>query len=100
MKHPPPGTDADLVRRAAAAFFRSSRVHRIPEAPDIAGSRVRELSGRRYVVLKRGGEVLLVYRVMTNGLLRAMNRPPHGPCLRAERCTVISPYFPDVAACS
>lgn len=65
---------ATLVRRAKAAWFATGGM----EAPDDrSGYTTHE--GLGYVVLRRSGTVLAVYRVRSDNLmLRRMKRPPKG----------------------
>jgi len=68
-------TDAELLRRALAAF----RLHRPPGAlrPTRADSSVETVRGVRYAVLRRGIKVVGIYRPNTLQLTRVKNAP-HG----------------------
>lgn len=61
-----------LIVRALAAYYQTG------SNPDlVGGSELAELDGRRYVVLRDAyGDVIRVYRVRTDGVLRRMKRPP------------------------
>jgi hypothetical protein len=69
--------DADLERRAIAAYFRGSKsLDRMPDQPNSGLSGVNRIDGKSYVVLKNVNGVLAVYRVRSTGLLRRMIRWP------------------------
>ena len=67
-------SDADLERRALAAYFRSAPPGATPDQPGGAG--VVERDGRLYVVLSNARGTLAVYRVRGSGVLRRMRRWP------------------------
>jgi hypothetical protein len=64
--------DEQLTRRANAAFYRSPATP--DQAPDRAG--VREHEGKRCVVLSARRQVLAVYRVRDDGMLKGLKRWP------------------------
>lgn len=65
-----------LINRALAAYFRSAaRGGGVPDQPS-ADSHLCELDGRQYVVLVNARGILAVYRVRTDGILKAMKRWP------------------------
>lgn len=68
----PDASDEQLSRRAIAAYYRS------PATPDQTPNRsdVRDHEGRRYVVLSAHGQVLAVYRVRNDGMLKLLTRWP------------------------
>lgn len=65
-------TKEDLLRRAMAAYFRSGG----SDQPSSSASGVQEVDGLMYVVLRNVNEVLSVYRVRPNGLLKGLKRWP------------------------
>jgi hypothetical protein len=67
-------TDADLLRRALAAF----RLHRPPGAsqPTRADSSIETVRGVRSAVLRRGIKVVAAYRPNTLQLVRVKKAPP------------------------
>lgn len=66
---------ADLLRRAAAAYFRSGKAG-LTIAPTPVHSRVTDHDGKRYVVLANRQHVVAVYRVRTDGVLKGLRRWP------------------------
>lgn len=70
--------DADLIRRALAAYYRSADHSGVAalQAPG-QDSRVTECEGRRYVVLTNTSGVLAVYRVRNDGMLKGLRRWPN-----------------------
>lgn len=64
--------DDDLNRRAWAAYFRTGGGTDQPRID----SRVVELDGKRYVLLHNVNDILAVYRVRNDGMLRRMRRWP------------------------
>jgi hypothetical protein len=70
MRDASSGHDADLVRRALAAWFRSGMM----EQPTRFS--VGEFKGRRYVVLRTDAWILGVYRVRNDGMLKRLRRWP------------------------
>jgi hypothetical protein len=68
-------SDADLERRALAAYFRSGSPGAILDQP-AGGGDVVEHDGRLYVVLSNVRGTLAVYRVRGSGALRRMKRWP------------------------
>ena len=68
-------SDADLTRRALAAYFRSGAPGEILDQPADGGYLV-EHDGRLYVVLSNVSRTLAVYRVRGSGALRRMKRWP------------------------
>jgi len=77
-------THRDLIRRAVAAWLTYGPGE--PE-PTTSASTVEEHAGRTYVVLRRGGEVVAIYRYKpatartrdTLKLLKSMPRRVSGP---------------------
>ena len=61
----------DLIRRATAAYFRSGA----DQQPNRSQSDVFNLDGKVYVVLA-SGEIMAVYRLRNDGVLRRMRRYP------------------------
>jgi hypothetical protein len=70
-------SDAELISRALAAYFRTiaSEKGEYHDLPD-RDSGVAEHEGRRYVVLRSVSGTLAVYRVRGSGALRRMKRWP------------------------
>jgi hypothetical protein len=64
-------SDADLERRALAAYFRSGGTDRPAN-----GASVTEHDGRLYVVLSSASGTLAVYRVRGSGALKRLRRWP------------------------
>ena len=64
--------DEDLTRRALAAYFRSGGTAQ----PGRSQSGVRRYRRLVYVILRTGRDVLAVYRVRNDGMLRRMKRWP------------------------
>ena len=64
-------TDADLERRALAAYFRSGGFDQPAGGGDVV-----EHDGKLYVVLQNVRGTLAVYRVRGSGALRRMKRWP------------------------
>lgn len=62
----------DLTRRALSAWFRSGGT----DYPSTQGSGVEQESGLSYVVLRNDGDILAIYRVKNDGLLRRLRRIP------------------------
>ena len=70
--------ESELVRRALAAYFRgaNSEAHASAQ-PSADGSGTVEHDGKLYVVLVDGGnDVLAVYRVRNDGVLKGLRRWP------------------------
>ena len=71
---PPPEDQADLTRRAKAAWFSGE-----DEGTPDETSGYLSFKGLGYIVLRQRGTVLGVYRVRSdNMMLRRMKRPPKG----------------------
>lgn len=70
-----PAFKDDLLRRAFAGYFRTARGEEL-EQPSQSTSRVEVREDRAYVVLRSAREVLAVYRVRNDGMLRRMARWP------------------------
>jgi hypothetical protein len=68
-------SDADLERRALAAYFRSPGPGEVLDQP-AGGAAVTEYDGKLYVVLQNARRTLAVYRVRGSGALRRMKRWP------------------------
>ena len=64
--------DDQLLRRAVAAFLRDGG----EPAPIPKRSSVRELTGKRYVIVRDSVNVYAVYRVRANGFLKRLKRYP------------------------
>ena len=70
---PPPAGDAELQRRALAAYFRSGGNGH----PDPALSSVEEHDGKRYVMLRNADGILACYRIRKfDGMLKRLVRIP------------------------
>ncbi len=70
---PPPASDAELQRRALAAYFRAGG----DGHPDPARSTVAEHDGKRYVMLRNASGSLACYRVRKfDGVLKRLVRIP------------------------
>ena len=67
----PKDTDAALISRAMAAYFRIGSGQQLADK-----SAVRTLDAKRYVVLANDNGPLAVYRVRGDGILRRMRRWP------------------------
>lgn len=65
-----------VINRAFAAYFRSAAREGGAADQPASDSHLCELDGRQYVVLVNAGGVLAVYRVRTDGILKAMKRWP------------------------
>src|ERR1700741_5024080 len=68
-----PADEDPLLRRAHAAYLRNT-----PTA-DLSypmSSELRQINNKSYVVLRNAHELLRVYRVRPDGVLRVMRRPP------------------------
>lgn len=65
------GTEADEVRRAMAAYFRSGET----DQPS-RDSAMYEMDGKRYVRLSNTRGTLAVYRVRNDGMLKRLRRWP------------------------
>lgn len=63
--------DANLRRRALAAYFRSGG-----DFQPSSASGVQIVGGKKYVLLAAGGKVLAVYRVENIGRLKRLRRWP------------------------
>lgn len=63
--------DEELHRRALAAYFRSGG-----NVQPQGGPKVHTLDGRVYVVLATGSDILAIYRLRNDGLLRRLRRYP------------------------
>jgi hypothetical protein len=69
--------DADLTRRALAAYYRTAASDGVVAIDQPAGGGdVVEHDGRLYVVLRNAAGTLAVYRVRGSGALRRMKRWP------------------------
>jgi hypothetical protein len=68
--------DGQLLRRAVASYFRTSRSPS-PDQPSQDASYVIEHGGRLYVVLQNRSGILAVFRVRTDGVLKGLRRWPH-----------------------
>ena len=66
--------DADLTRRAYAAYFRTGEYPLLQ--PNQTSSGVTVYDDKAYVVLSNGFDVLAVYRVRNDGVLKRMKRWP------------------------
>ena len=64
----------DLEKRAYAAYFRAGG-NLQPNARD---SGERKYKGLHYVLLRTGADILAVYRVRNDGVLRRLRRLPKG----------------------
>jgi len=64
-------TNADLIRRAMAGYFKAGNTGQPSKASD-----VQTVDERRYVVLRHSGDILAVYRVRTDGVLKGLKRWP------------------------
>jgi hypothetical protein len=64
-------TNADLIRRAMAGYFKAGNT----KQPSTA-SAVQTVNERSYVVLRSAGDILAVYRVRTDGVLKGLKRWP------------------------
>jgi hypothetical protein len=67
----------DYLQRAFAAWFRGSTPGPTPAYPSQVGSRDDiTVEGKRYVLLANSSQVLGVYRIKNDGLLRRLKRWP------------------------
>lgn len=64
--------DEELMRRAMAAHFRAGGT----QQPNARASGVHKVGSLKYVVLRSGGEILSVYRVRNDGVLKGLKRWP------------------------
>lgn len=67
----PTGDEADLKRRAMAAYFKTGGIDQPSQ-----GGQVLIVGGLQYVLLSSGGRILAVYRVDTVGRLKRLKRWP------------------------
>lgn len=65
--------EADLTRRALAAYFRSGGTLQPSNT-----SGVRKAKGKLYIVLSNAKGILAVYRVRNDGMLKGLKRWPIG----------------------
>lgn len=66
----------DPFQRALAAFYRSAKWPETPMEPSQALSGMTTLNGLEYVVLRNTHQVLAVYRVRNDGMLKRLLRWP------------------------
>jgi hypothetical protein len=66
----------DHLTRAMAAWFRGRKAGTVPQYPQRERSMVVTAHGLDYVVLGNGCQVLGVYRVRPNGVLKLLKRRP------------------------
>lgn len=64
--------EEDVMRRALAAYFRAGAT----QQPSTRSSGVRHVRGLAYAVLASAGELLAVYRVRNDGMLKRLKRWP------------------------
>lgn len=70
-------TNNDLVNRALAAYFKYPEFPgTVPMQPSRNSSMAVDLDGKTYVVIATSSDVLAVYRLRNDGVLRRMKRPP------------------------
>jgi hypothetical protein len=70
-------SDDELLRRGLSAYYRSAAKDPGQTVqPSSAESGVREVDGRKYVVLRNVSGILCVYRVRTDGMLKGLKRWP------------------------
>lgn len=68
----------DLYRRAIAAYYRSAKDGEHLDQPSEGLGGYELLDGRDYVVLRNTAQILAVYRVRNDNVLRRMRRWPKG----------------------
>lgn len=70
-------TDGQLLSRAIAAYYQSC-ARSGDDAAEIVGgsSAVKEVAGKRYVVLRNADTLICVYRIRNDGILKGMRRWP------------------------
>jgi hypothetical protein len=66
--------EQDLTRRAIAAYYRSGKGDPMSPPSKYSGLVARE--GLHYIVLRNANGVLAVYRVRSDGMLKALKRWP------------------------
>lgn len=70
-------SDDELLRRGLSAYYRTAAKEAGQAAqPSSSESGVREVDGRKYVVLRNVTGILFVYRVRTDGMLKGLKRWP------------------------
>ncbi len=68
----------ELLGRAVAAWFRTTKGYPIQDQPSMALSTVEDVGGLLYVQLRNERGLQASYRVLNNGALRRLRRLPRG----------------------
>lgn len=68
---------ADLLRRAMAAWFKVGKGYPLGEQPSMALSTVETADGHNYIILRNANrDIAAVYRARNNGVLKRLVRIP------------------------